>query len=1198
MSFSRFSSIFRLELAQTLKRPMLWVLVALLALFTWGFSLGNVTIQSGDAAVGGTKAWITSEFNFAFLLCFLVALIYSFFLSIASGMSVIQDDDLKVGEILHATPLRPGEYIWGKFAAILTAFLGVLAVHLALAMFFNHVPPNVKAEEIRGPFEIFNYLRPAFVFALPTMLFFAGVCFYLGERFRRPITVFLFPMVVMLGCAFFLWSWAPTWLDPAVNQLLMWVDPGGFRWLNETWLKADRGADFYNKAPIGLEPGFVASRLAFAFLGLAGVALAQRHFTRRLRGSRDVPGSRRKARAGEQAAALPAAPARSVSSLGDLGMTYREPGFFSGAWTVARTELRNLLHHAGLYLFLILILIETLGNSLTALGAFQTRLLLTPGLLAIGSFNSLSLMICLLLLFYTVESLERERASGLFSISYATPVKTASLLFGKTLANSLVGVLAIFATFIAVTVALLIQGTVPFRFSPFALVWGLLLFPTFLLWTSFVTAVQGVFARRYLTYGLGLGVVALMGYLQVTGHMNWVGNWWLWESLQWTDMGLFELDRKALVLSRLTALGMTALFIAVAVQGFARREADAIGVFNRARPAVFLRRALRFAPALLVPLVTGTMLYLAVYEGFQGEKAKKLARDYWRQNLGTWKDAPMPALAGVDLAVELEPENRFLKSQGTYVLLNDRPAPLARFALTGGPHWKKVAWTINGKAYEPENRSGLYVFTPPGGLSPGQKLAIGFRFEGRIPEGITENGGGASEFILPSGVVLTAFSTSMVPQVGFDEGRGVEDENRYEPKVYPPDFYKEKLDPLFASPSAFTTRVRITAPAAYTLNSVGTLVSDEVRGGKRTVVWQSDQPVRLFNIVAGRYAVREKGNTKLFYHPEHGYNVEEMSDALAAARRYYSEWFYPYPWKELKVSEFPALAGYAQGFPTNISFSESIGFLTKSDLKTKAAFLVTAHEAAHQWWGNILTPGKGPGGNILSEGMSHFSTLLLLEKVKGEGARIEFAKRIEERYGDSRRVDAERPLVEIDGSKGGDTTVMYDKGGWVFWMLANHMGRERNLAGLRQFIATYKDGPDYPVLQDFTAAMRPFAPDPAAYDAFVKQWFHEVVVPEYELTAPAKRKLEAPGGWEVAVKVKNQGKGRMPVEVAATTGVDRYDDTGKPAKGYRDARVTVLLGAGEEKLVTLRAPFEPKSVLVDPDAKVLQVRRKNAVTKL
>ena len=89
----------------------------------------------------------------------------------------------------------------------------------------------------------------------------------------------------------------------------------------------------------------------------------------------------------------------------------------------------------------------------------------------------------------------------------------------------------------------------------------------------------------------------------------------------------------------------------------------------------------------------------------------------------------------------------------------------------------------------------------------------------------------------------------------------------------------------------------------------------------------------------------QHGNgTAVYYHPSHTYNISEISEALDAARKYYSEWFCPYPWKELKLSEFPNLASYAQGFPTDITFSENIGFLTQSDAVSELAFLVTAHE--------------------------------------------------------------------------------------------------------------------------------------------------------------------------------------------------------------------------------------------------------------
>ena len=189
--------------------------------------------------------------------------------------------------------------------------------------------------------------------------------------------------------------------------------------------------------------------------------------------------------------------------------------------------------------------------------------------------------------------------------------------------------------------------------------------------------------------------------------------------------------------------------------------------------------------------------------------------------------------------------------------------------------------------------------------------------------------------------------------------------------------------------------------------------------GRRTAVWESDQPMRFFNVIAGRWARKQGKDTAVYYHAGHPYNIDEISEALDAARHYYSEWFYPYPWRELKLSEFSNQATYAQGFATNITFSRGDRLSDQERPESNMAFIVTAHEAAHQWWGNLVVPGKGPGGNVLSEGMAHFSTILLCEQVKGLRQRIEFCKRIEESYGEARRKDSEKPLVKTDGSRPG-----------------------------------------------------------------------------------------------------------------------------------------------------------------------------------
>jgi ABC-2 type transport system permease protein len=1196
MSLRRIFLVFKSELALHAKRPMTWILVLIMGLTIWGMSTGNVRIDSGDASVGGTKAWITSEFAIAFTLSVTVFLFYTFFVAIAAGMSVIQDDERKIGELLHATPLTPHEYVWGKLLAVLAAFTGVLILQQLFSMLVYQVFPNAKADEIRGPFTLAAYVVPALAFGLPTIIFTALTSFAVGLRWRRPILVFVLPVAMILAAAFFLWDWSPTWLAPHWNKALMAIDPAGFRWLNETHLKLDRGVEFYNKSAIPFDALYVASRAALLGLGLALFVYAERHFAKTMRGELAPAEKRRLASAGIATASAATPPAATTRPLRDLEMTGRAPGFWRGAIEVSRVELRELQNAPGLYLFIPLILLQTLGSTAVALGPFGTFLLATPGGIAVRMMNTLSLLVSFLLLFYTVESHQREVNTGLAPIFDATPVRTAAVLFGKSVANAVVGIGVLVGCFIGAAIVILVQGQVKLSIWPFVVTWALLLVPTFLLWTCFVTAVVAITRNRYVTYGVGLATLALTGWFQVRGKMNWVFNWNLWNAVRWSDMGTFQMDRTALVMNRLLVLTVAVFFVVLAVRFHGRRDADAVRIIHRLRPRALWGTALRLAPFAAVPLVLATILGVMVSRGGQSEVAKKKAHDYWKQNLATWKDAPQPELVDIDVTLKLDPAKSHFATEGRFTLSNPHDAPLRRFALTGGYHWTEVKWSMNGKEYKPENRTSLFAFTPEAPLAPGATVDVGFSFAGDFPKGISKNGGSAMEFILPSGVVLTAFGPAFVPVVGYDESIGIEeDKNRYETRVYPDDFYVGRTEAAFGSGPGFTARIEVSGPESYRYNSIGVLESETVKDGVRTAVWKTDRKVRMFNVVAGKWAERKGQGTAIYYHPAHTYNIDELTLALDGARKYYSEWFREFPWKELKLSEFPAMATYAQGFATDITFSEGIGFLTRQEKTGNAPFTVAAHEAAHQWWGNMLLPGKGPGGDLLSEGMSHFSTILLIEKVKGVSARIEFCKRIEENYGDSRQVDSEKPMLKIDGSKPGDTTVTYDKMGWVVWMLLQQMGRENLLRGLHDFQTAYDENPDHPVLQDFTAFLRPYAPDPAAYDAFVKQWFEEVVVPEYTL-ADAKKHGNA-GAFDVTVKVTNKGKATMPITIAAAKG-ERFDEKGNAKADYLDARSALTLAAGETKDVTVHCPFDPDRVLVDPDALVLQLRRKTAVAKL
>ncbi len=282
-SFTRWWEVTRRELLTGLRRPAYWVLFAILLLMAWLWSEGAVVISSGDSTVGGERSHVTSVFAQSMIQCIVVMGIGAWFLAIAAGLVVIRDLELQVTEVFHSTRLTPREYVWGKFAGAVGIFLAIWILYLCMGTVFNHIVATGEDARHIGPFALGNYLYPTLLFGLPQILLFAGVPFFLGTWTRRPIIVFFFPIAVLLVTLGFLTLWSPDWLSPEANRALMLVDPSGYRWLNETFLKVDRGVEFYNTAVLQPDAGFLLSRVAFGAIGLLAVSGAAISYGGRLR---------------------------------------------------------------------------------------------------------------------------------------------------------------------------------------------------------------------------------------------------------------------------------------------------------------------------------------------------------------------------------------------------------------------------------------------------------------------------------------------------------------------------------------------------------------------------------------------------------------------------------------------------------------------------------------------------------------------------------------------------------------------------------------------------------------------------------------------------------------------------------------------------------------------------------------------------
>ena len=1216
---ARFLAYPLLDLKTCWKRPLNIIMFVVFGFMSFGFVMGGVQVSTGSADTGGAKVAINSAFNLAFADIVLFALILPFFIAVACGMPVLGDFDRRINRLVAATPITHVEYAFSRFLGAFGVLAAILSLWMLLQIGFYELIPLDPAERIRGAFNLWHYLFPMLLFGLPAALFVGGISMYLGVRTRQPVLVFALPVVIVVSGIFLVWTFNPEWLPMWVNRTLQLADPTGFRWFVRTFVSEDRGVAFYNSAALAPDAAFLASRAALCAVGLGAVWATGRRLSRTEHDDLRVGEMNMLlAEAGRlHADAVLAEHAAIAARGGPPEATSAAPGFVRSTIDILRSETRALLRSPGVWLFGPLILIQSWAATSFRQGPLDTELLMTSGAAAAGVFNTLTLLLCFLVLFYTVESLVREERCGLSGIFRASPVPTGAILAGKVLANAAMALAIIACAALAIAMVLgkqYFDTKIPIAFDApiLFLILGVLLAPTLIVWGAFVSFLYALLRNRFVVYGVALGALIGTGFATQFGYMNWVTKWHMWSSVQWSELDRLEFMWPAIAVNRLLVLSLAAFFIVATLSMWPRRLPDLRAVADRMRPAALFRATI--VPVLAALPVAALAIYagVSVRGGYEGAPQREAQKAYWKRNSKTWEGMPVPALDKVDGEVKLFPESRSLEVAATYVLRNPHTKAMAEVPITVGPHFTTSDWTVDGIATDPEkqdqprpsieNRSGLHVITPARPLARDETVTITFKMKGEFPKGWSRAGAGTSEFILPSGVVLTSFSPSFLPVVGFVDGVGVDTENRRDAREYPLDHWKTRVDPGFGPAWATQVRLAVEGPADWKLNVVGVEKESTVTDGRRRTVWETEHPVRFFNIVGGPLEEKSGDAATVYYSARTPHNVDTMVKALSAARKNYGAWFGPYPWENLRVTQFPGLAGYAQGFPGNISFSEGIGYMSRPVAKRDGgelekegaldvAFYIVAHESGHQWWGNIVMPGKGPGGNIISEGLAEFSAMMLVHHELGEEQGKTLRRRWEKQYTEGRRADNERSINRTDGSRPGDQVVTYQRAGWAFWMLRELMGEEQMLGGLKAFVAKWRDGVetpeglDFPLIEDMVESLRPFAPDEVAFNLFVDQWIYGTVLPELELGDP--KVDEADGAFTAAVALRNIGKGTVDVTVRVI---------GEDSKQFEDTVVRVAAGGSVPVLV--QSAFKPVKLVVDPEVRLLFAGRKRCEKSL
>ncbi|MCC2958121.1 hypothetical protein LK542_21080 [Massilia sp. IC2-477] len=1180
-------AIARFEARQRLKLLSTWIYFGMfLALAMLWMAAAGGAFKDALVTFGG-RVLINAPRQVAltasFLGCFGVIVVAA-----VMGRSVQQDFEYEMQHFFFSAPIRKADYVLGRFLGAFVT-LAVILSSIVLGAWLGSFIPGIEPDRV-GPHHVSSYLLPWLLTLLPNTFIFGSLFFVLAALSRRMLPVYVASIVMMIG-----YIVAPSLArDLDYKTLAALIDPFGTTALirlTEYWPIAER-----NARPVMLEGVYLVNRLIWMAFGLVVLLLGYWRF--HTTGNLDP---RHKKGQGQQLADTLAGLA--PGSLSHSAVDTRERPDFerrSLAVLLGKSVLYNLRESCRNVYFLALAIAGALilaASSLDLGSIYGTNTYPVTYMVLELIRDVFALYMLVVTTLFAGEMVWREREARMSQMLDAMPAPTWLPLAGKTLA--LVGLQALLLL-MAMVVGMLIQlfkgwfGLEPGLYLRFLFT---VLLPQYVLLAALAVAVQVIVNNRYLAYFILIALylvfttAASIGYdhpmLVYAGSpsftysaMNGFGHYLLREhlfQLYWSGLALMLLVAARVLWARGVDSGW--------------RERLRLGRRNLTQPVLA-----GFGIGFLIFAGTGALLAYELHAGrFQTSAQQERQRAEYELRYRRYASLPQPRISDVKLAVDIHPEQRSLRVKGTYQLENRTGKPLQDVILYQDRR-ANLEFNLSQPArpVQADPERGFYHFRLAEPLAPGARIALEFRVS-YVPGGLL--GLGRDTPVVGNG---SFFTNELMPRIGYQPAVELTDDRDRKRRGLPP------KDPMAARDDQAARAnnglgvdadwigfdaVVSTSPDQIAI-APGTLEKEWIDKGRRWFHYRMDKPIlNFYAIQSARYEVRhdrwQDVTIDVFYHPGHEVNVERMIRGAQAGLDYASRRFGPYPFRELRIVEFPRYGNYAQAFPGTIPFSESMGFIARIDNDSPKdidyPFYVSAHETAHQWWGHQLVGANTRGATALSESLSEYTALMVMKRATGGQKMRRFLRYNLDAYLMGRATERrkELPLAQNENQD----YVHYRKGSLALYLLQDLLGEEVVNGVLRGLLQEHGfKGAPYPTVTVLVDALRKVTPPDKAY--LIDDLFEHIVLYENRADSATVRQRKD-GKFEVTIKA-HAGKVRAdelgnekPVLLSdyIEFGVD--DRNGKPL-----ARERRLVDRAAQT-VTLVVDARPARAGIDPDNKLI-----------
>ena len=391
--------------------------------------------------------------------------------------------------------------------------------------------------------------------------------------------------------------------------------------------------------------------------------------------------------------------------------------------------------------------------------------------------------------------------------------------------------------------------------------------------------------------------------------------------------------------------------------------------------------------------------------------------------------------------------------------------------------------------------------------------------------------------------------------------------------------------PCLDHPSAkATVNFTVTAPARDTVVSNGQLTATRSNPDTtRTWTYTESRPIPPYCMIiaVGEYAQsgpKEKTVTPLTYYvPQTDRDLAQQGFGAAPfAVSLFSEKVAPYPYEKLALIVGATRFGGMENssaivFPSNL-------FENRRDTPISSRFnirrgleSVTAHEIAHQWFGDSVTESTW-ADLWLSEGFATYFAGLFIEQYDGEAAFRDYMKRDADTYF---RYERERRAPVHDTETEDLFKLLnpnnYQKGAWILHMLRGVLGDANFFKGIRAYYLAHEGRTAS--TEDLREAMEKASG--LDLKEFFARWVYGSGHPVYEVSWT----------WQGA----NGGRGTLTINLRQTQADEAFLTPLQAeivtAKGTER---TTLKPTGKESSIRIPLASEPTEVRIDPDEFVLK----------